>query len=212
MDWCSQPGREHPRELAAGSSFCLLLNGQGACANSSTAPTRRHRKERSTSFLLSVRASVLRDLGITVFRGQGALVGIEHIFRLSDVCHLVGKVVCRRVPWLSDLVPEPRTSPGGERCRAKHWKQILLKDSIRHQWSNLCALTIPRVALLILLEFKSRLTALLYQNPTTGCVVPETLSPVVQPLNFINRQMRLVCALWEAVECWFRGSYSSKST
>lgn len=143
-DWCSQPGREHPRQLAAGSSLCLLLNGHGACANSSTAPTRRHRKERRASFLLSVRASVLRDLGITVFRGQGALVGIEHIFRLSDVRHLVGKVVCRRVPWLSDFVPQPRTSPGGERCRAKRWRQILLKDSIRRQWSNLCALTVPR--------------------------------------------------------------------
>lgn len=30
--------------------------------------------KRRASFLLSVRASVLRDLGITVFRGQGALV------------------------------------------------------------------------------------------------------------------------------------------
>ena len=66
-----------------------------------------------------MRASVLRDLGVTVFRGQGALVGVEHIFSLGDVRHLVGKVVGRRVPWLSDLVPEPGTSPGGERHRVK---------------------------------------------------------------------------------------------
>lgn len=46
--------------------------------------------ENKPSFLLSLWASVLRNLGIAVFRGQGALVCVEHIFGFSDVCHLVG--------------------------------------------------------------------------------------------------------------------------
>ena len=114
------PGREHPGELAAGSSPCLLLNGHRAIEQIPQQPKQADaKKERNTSFLLSVWASVLRNLRIAVFRGQGALVGVKHIFSFSDVCHFVHKVVCGRVSWLSDFVPESRTSPGGERFSVK---------------------------------------------------------------------------------------------
>lgn len=56
-------------------------------------------------------AVVLGYFGITVFGGQGSLVGIEHIFGFRDVGHLIGKVVRGRMARLSDFVPEPRASP-----------------------------------------------------------------------------------------------------
>lgn len=64
------------------------------------------------SFLLLVWALVLRTLGVAVLRGERALVGVEHVLGLGDVGHLVGEVIRRGVPRLSDFVPEPRTSPG----------------------------------------------------------------------------------------------------
>lgn len=86
--------------------------------------------ENNSSFLLAVRAPVLRNLRVAVFRGQGALVRVKHILGFGDVRHLVGEVVRRRVPWLSDLVPEPRAPPGwGEggmwRVASKlHWRTL----------------------------------------------------------------------------------------
>lgn len=73
-------------------------------------------KASNTNFLLSVRALVLGNLGIAVFRGEGALVGVKHILGFGNVGHFVGEVIRGRVPWLSDFVPEPRTSPG--------WKKV----------------------------------------------------------------------------------------
>ena len=67
-------------------------------------------------------ASVLRNLGIAVFRGHGALVGVKHIFGFCDVCHFIRKVVGRGVPGLSDFVPEPRTAPGGEKVQCQRLK------------------------------------------------------------------------------------------
>lgn len=56
-------------------------------------------------------AVVLGNFGITVFGGQGSLVGVEDIFGFRDVGHLIGEVVRRGMAGLSDFVPEPRTSP-----------------------------------------------------------------------------------------------------
>lgn len=69
-------------------------------------------------------ALVLRNLGIAVFRGEGALVGVEHILGFGDVCHFVGQVVCRGVPWLSDFMPEPRASPGWGKVEREALKAI----------------------------------------------------------------------------------------
>ena len=77
---------------------------------------------------------VLRNLGIAVFRGEGALVGVKHVLCFGDVRHFVGEVIRRGVPWLSDFVPEPGTSPGWAKGGARSAEtKFLLKVFIRHQ-------------------------------------------------------------------------------
>lgn len=67
---------------------------------------------------------VLGYFGITVFGGQGSLVGIEHIFGFRDVGHLIGKVVRRRMARLSDFVPEPRASPAKGRRQSQELRAV----------------------------------------------------------------------------------------
>lgn len=90
-------------------ALALDLNGHLGLSKFLNSPNKQI--QRTTRFLLSVRASVLRHLGIAVFWGQGPLVRVKHIFGFGNVRHLVRKVICGRVSWLPDFVPESRTSP-----------------------------------------------------------------------------------------------------
>lgn len=156
--------------------------------------------KKRTCCLLSVRASVLRNLGFTVFWGQGALVRVKYIFGFGNVGHLVRKVICRRVPRLSDFVPEPRTSP----VWGKGWvwsveSKFHLKTLSGIRDLTLCP-DLSKDALAELLENKNQLT-----HYYTG-IHPELHESLVLSarrcslqngsLGYKNRQMRLIYALW----------------
>lgn len=158
--------------------------------------------KKRTCFLLSVRASVLRNLGFAVFWGQGALVRVKHIFSFGNVGHLVCKVIGRRVPRLSDFVPEPRTSPVWGKGRV--WSvesKFHLKTLPGIRDLTLCPDL--RMPWLMLLEIKNQLTHYytgIHPGPHESSILSAPVpSPQNGSLGCKNRQMRLIYALWEVV-------------